>query len=66
MTKPTFCFFAVKASAQSDKRLHCSHKKAWVLSYPLSAQHEGSDLSLRWAHIRFVGFVMRWLFCPFP
>ena len=41
-------------------------KKAWVLSYPLSAQRrlwsdweEGqADLSLRWAHSHFVGFVM--------
>ena len=31
-------------------------KKAWVLSYPLSA-----DRSLHWAHSPFVGFVMRWL-----
>ena len=44
-------------------------KKAWVLSYPLSAQRRlwsdwadvHSDLSLRWAHIHFVGFVMRGL-----
>ena len=44
-------------------------KNAWVLSYPLSAQRRlGSDwadakadLSLRWAHSHFVGFVMRWL-----
>ena len=45
-------------------------KKAWVLSYPLSAQWSlwsdwadaQADLSLRWAHSHFVGFVMRWLF----
>ena len=44
-------------------------KKAWVLSYPLSAQRRlwsdwadaQADLSLRWAHSHFVGFVMRWL-----
>ena len=44
-------------------------KKAWVLSYPLSAQRRlWSDwvdaqayLSLRWALSHFVGFVMRWL-----
>ena len=44
-------------------------KKAWVLSYPLSAQRRGwsdwadaqVDLSLRWAHSYFVGFVMSWL-----
>ena len=44
-------------------------KKAWVLSYPLSAQRRRwsdwadaqADLSLRWEHTHFVGFVMRWL-----
>ena len=54
-------------------------KKAWVLSYPLSAQRRlwsdwayaqadlslrldaQADLSLRWAHSYFAGFVMRWL-----
>ena len=44
-------------------------KKAWVLSYPLSAQRRlwsdwvdaQTDLSLRWAHTHFVGFVMSWL-----
>ena len=41
-------------------------KRAWVLSYPLSAQRRlidwadaQSDLSLRWAHRHFVGFIMR-------
>ena len=42
-------------------------KKAWVLSYPVSAQRilcsdwadAQADLSLRWAHSHFVGFVMR-------
>ena len=46
-------------------------KKAWVLSYPLSAQRRlwsdwadaQADLSLRWAHSLFVGFVMRRLIC---
>ena len=41
-------------------------KKAWVLSYPLCAQRRlwsdwadaQDDLSLRWAHTHFVGFVM--------
>ena len=41
-------------------------KKAWVLSYPLSAQRwlwsdwadAQADLSLRWAHTHFAGFVM--------
>ena len=51
-------------------------KKAWVLSYPLSAQRRlirlggcpgwsqsslEADLSLLWAQSHFVGFVMRWL-----
>ena len=42
-------------------------KKAWTLSYPLSVQRglwsdwadAQADLSLRWAHIHFVCFVMR-------
>ena len=41
-------------------------KKPWVLSYPLSTQRRlwsdwenaQADLSLRWAHSHFVGFVM--------
>ena len=44
-------------------------KKAWVLSYPLSAQQRlrsdwadaQADLCLRWEHTHFVGFVMSWL-----
>ena len=44
-------------------------KKAWVLSYPLSTQQRlwsdwvdaQADLSLRWAHTHFIGFVMSWL-----
>ena len=44
-------------------------KKAWVPSYPLSAQWRlwsdwadaQADLSFCWAHCHFVGFVMRWL-----
>ena len=44
-------------------------KKAWVHSYPLSAQRRlwsdwadaQADLSLCLAHSHFVGFVMRWL-----
>ena len=43
--------------------------KAWVLSYPLSIQprlwsdwaNAQADLSLRWGHTHFVGFVMSWL-----
>ena len=42
-------------------------KKGWILSYPLNAQRRlwsdwadaQADLSLRWAHSHFVGFVMR-------
>ena len=42
-------------------------KKAWVLSYPVSAQRRlwsawadaQADLSLRWTHTHFVGFVTR-------
>ena len=42
-------------------------KKAWVLSYQLSAQRKlwsdwsdaQADMSLRWAHSRFAGFVIR-------
>ena len=42
-------------------------KKAWVLSYPLSAQQRlwsdwadaQADLSLRWVHSHLVGFAMR-------
>ena len=48
-------------------------KKAWVLSYPLSAQRRlRSDwadaqayLSLRWTQTYFVGFVMSWLKCSY-
>ena len=44
-------------------------KKAWVLSYPSSTQRRlwsnwddaQADLSLRWVHCHFVGFVMTWL-----
>ena len=49
-------------------------KKAWVLSYALSTLRRlwsdwadaQADLSLRWAHSHFVGFVMSWLSCCFP
>ena len=44
-------------------------KKAWVLSYPLSAQRRlwsdwadaQADLNLHWAHSHFVGFIVSWL-----
>ena len=46
-------------------------KKAWILSYPFSAQRRlwsdwadaQADLNLRWTHINFVGFVTRRLDC---
>ena len=46
------------ASAQSGQSSRCPHKKAWVLSYPLSAKRRlwsdwadaQADLSLRWVH----------------
>ena len=49
-------------------------KKAWVLSYPISAQRRLlsdwadalADLSLRWAHCHFIGFVTRRLNCFMP
>ena len=48
-------------------------KKAWVLSYLLSVQRRlwsdwvdaQADVSLRWAHNHFVGFVMSQLIFPF-
>ena len=55
LIRPVWSVFAVRM------------KKAWVLSYPLSAQRRlwsdwadaQADLSLRWAHSHFVRFVMR-------
>ena len=48
-------------------------KKHWVLSYALSTQRRlwsdwadaQADLSHRWAHTHFVGFVMSWLICTY-
>ena len=71
MSKPT-----AWATEDSDQPVHppslirvfaVRMKKAWVLSYPLSAQGRlwsdwvdaQADLSLRWAHSHFVGFVTR-------
>ena len=60
------------ASAQLTRVFAVRKKKAWILNYPLSTQqrawsdwaHAQADLSLRWAHSHFVGFVMRRLkFC---
>ena len=52
------------ASAQSDRVFAGRMKKAWVLSYPLSAQRRlwsdwadaQADLSIRWAHMPFCWF----------
>ena len=65
MTKPT------KWVCAQRRVFAVRMKKAWVLSYPLSAQRRlwsdwadaQADLSLRWAHTHFVGFVMSWLCC---
>ena len=46
-------------------------KKPWVISFLLSGQQRllsdwadvQADLSLRWAHSHFVGFVVLWLIC---
>ena len=80
MTKPTMWFCAqrrLRSSAQSDQSLRCPHEESLdtppPFSYPLSAQRRlwsdwadaQADLSLRWAHTHFVGFVTRrlkWLF----
>ena len=55
--------------AKTQISLGIRMKKAWVLSYPLSANEDWSDWadallsdqSLFWAHTHFVGFVMSWL-----
>ena len=70
------CFVIWAASWQNQPaKTELSLKKAWVLSYPLSAQRRHwsdwadaqADLSLRWAHSHFVGFVTRQLnFHVFP
>ena len=44
-------------------------KKPWIISYPMSTERRfwsdwadaQADLSLRWAHTHFVGFVLSWL-----
>ena len=49
-------------------------KKPSILSYPLSAQRRlwsdwtdaQADLSLRWVHTHFVGFIMSWLKFDYP
>ena len=78
VTKPTKWVCAQRrlrsacASASSLIRVFAVRmKKAWILSYPLSKRRRlwsdwadaQADLSLRWAHSHFVGFVMRWLIC---
>ena len=72
MTKPTKWLHPAKTQISLGIRPVWSvfavrMKKAWVLSYPVSAQRRlwsdwanaRADLSLRWAHSHFVGFVMR-------
>ena len=71
---------ACAPSEDSDQHEHPSSlirvfamKKAWFLSYPLGAEWSLwsyypdalANLSLRWAHIQFVNFVIRWLICVF-
>ena len=64
MTKPTKWHVRPAKTPPSLIRVCTVHMKAWVLSYPLSAQQD-SDLSLCWAHSHFVGFVMtRLIFFP--
>ena len=48
------------ASTQSDQSSLSAWRNLWSLATH-SADSENSDLSLRWAHSHFVGFVMRWL-----
>ena len=45
-------FKSAYASALSDQSRHCPHEKAWIKSYPLSAQRR-----LCTTHTHFVGFV---------
>ena len=74
MTKPTKC--APSEDSDQPRHppslirvFAVSMKKHWALSYPLSAQQRlwsdrveaQADLSFRWAHTHFVGFVMSWL-----
>ena len=72
MTKPTMWLCAQRDSDQPGhppsliRVFAVCMKKPWVLSYPLSTQRRlwsdwadaQADLSLRWAHTHFVGFVM--------
>ena len=76
-TKPTKWVYAQRklrsdwASASLIRVFAVRMKKAWVLSYPFSAQRRlwsdwadtQADLSLRLVHSHFVGFVMSWLIC---
>ena len=77
MTKPTKWRAASKDSDQPGhlpsliRVFAVRMKKHWVLSYLKSAQRRlwsdwvdaQADLSLRYPHGHFVGFVMRWLKC---
>ena len=61
MTKPTK-WLSVQHPPSLISVFAVRMKKAWVLSYPLSAQRrlwsDWADLSRRWAHSHFVGFAM--------
>ena len=75
MTKPTKWLQAQRrlrsawASPSLIRVFAVRMKKPWVRSYPLSTQRRlwsdwadaQADLSLRWVHTDFVGFVMSWL-----
>ena len=69
MTKPTEWLCAQQRLISLIRVIAVRMKKAWVLSYPLSAKRRlwsdwadsQADLSLRWAHTQFVGFGVSWL-----
>ena len=59
------------ASAKSDQSLRCPHEESLGPELPIKRKQRlwsdwadaQADLSLRWAHSRFVGFFMSWLIC---
>ena len=69
MTKPTKWLCEDSDPPSLIRVFAVRMKKAWVLSYPQSAQRRlgldwanaQADPSLHWAHTHFVGFVMSWL-----
>ena len=61
MTKPTkwLCVQRRLRSAQSDQSLRCPHEESLGPQLPIERTVKTqADLSLRWAHSHFVGFVM--------